>query len=53
MNNVPVIIRESIMCPRYHKEIRIEDCMDCTLNMRKTRIGFTTFVQCDYMEENK
>jgi len=53
MNNVPVIIRESIMCPRDHKEVRVDDCMKCMLNKKKTRIGFTTFVQCDYMEESK
>lgn len=53
MNNVPVIIRESIMCPKERKEINIGECMECILNMRKTRIGFTTFVQCDYKEESK
>lgn len=50
MNNVPVIIRESIFCPKTGKEIPIEECMECEFNQRKTRIGFTTFVQCDYKE---
>ncbi|OPZ42625.1 MAG: hypothetical protein BWY95_02332 [Bacteroidetes bacterium ADurb.BinA104] len=53
MNNVPVIVRESIFCHKEGKEIPIDDCMKCILNKKKTRIGFTTFVQCDYMEEDK
>lgn len=41
------------MMSKDHKEIPIGDCMKCILNKKKTRIGFTTFVQCDYREENK
>jgi hypothetical protein len=53
MNNIIVIKKEYVFCPRDHKEIEMDDCMKCILNMRKTRIGFTTFVQCDYKGESK
>lgn len=51
MNNVPVIVRESIFCHKDGKEIPIEECMKCEFNQRKTRIGFNTFVQCGYKED--
>ena len=53
MNNIIVIKKEYVFCPKDQVEITMEECIGCACHKRKIGIGMNHFVQCDYKGESK
>lgn len=53
MKNVQVITKEYIFCPQYDKMMKAEECVMCVFHGGRTRIGFNSFVKCDYVGDKK
>ena len=53
MKNVQVMVREYVFCPREDKNVKMEVCKMCIYHSTTTRIGFNSFVKCDYITDKE
>jgi len=53
MKNIQVMVREYVFCPREDKNVKMEVCKMCIYHSTTTRIGFNSFVKCDYITDKE